>query len=456
VSSATSASSAFGLDFQSLLSIILTQLTYQDPLKPMDNYQFVSQLGQFAQLQQSQTLNDQITSLLAAQSVLQATGLLGHTVDVTASQSAVSGVVQAVNLSSGAPALTIKTADGQTIANLAIAAGSGVRFNKPSIDYSEGQLQQTGGELDLAIQGSGFLVLQKDGSTYYARTGQFAVGDDGYIALQGTAYRLTVLDANHQPSAVNVDAKRATAPGASTKVVFTDNLSTGSTTATVPNIKVFDGNGGTHTWQVVLTPTGTTAPGEWTVAVTDETGGSVGSGKISFLGGAPDPTKSKVTITSSPANAPPLSVELDFSQGVTSYSSGTSSALRVASSDGKAAGTLTSVTVDDTGQIKLTYSNGATDVAGAVALADFRDPQQLARIGSGLFTDKGHGPMQVVASGQSGVGTLVSKQLEGSNVNLSQEFGNLILIQRGFQASSQVVSVANDMLQQLFGIRGQG
>jgi flagellar basal-body rod modification protein FlgD len=127
VSSATSASSAFGLDFQSLLSIILTQLTYQDPLKPMDNYQFVSQLGQFAQLQQSQTLNDQITSLLSAQSVLQATGLLGHTVDVNASQSAVSGVVQAVNLSSGAPEITIKTADGQIVANLAIADVTQVR-----------------------------------------------------------------------------------------------------------------------------------------------------------------------------------------------------------------------------------------------------------------------------------------------------------------------------------------
>lgn len=127
VSSATSASSAFGLDFQSLLSIILTQLKYQDPLKPMDNYQFVSQLGQFAQLQQSQTLNDQITSMLSAQSVLQATGLLGHTVDVTANQAAVSGVVQAVNLSSGAPEITIKTADGQTIANLAIAAVTQVR-----------------------------------------------------------------------------------------------------------------------------------------------------------------------------------------------------------------------------------------------------------------------------------------------------------------------------------------
>lgn len=127
VSAASSASAAFGLDFQSLLSIILTQLTYQDPLKPMDNYQFVSQLGQFAQLQQSQSLNDQITSMLSAQSVLQATGLLGHTVDVASNQATVSGVVKAVNLSTSAPEITIQTTDGQTIANLAVADVSQIR-----------------------------------------------------------------------------------------------------------------------------------------------------------------------------------------------------------------------------------------------------------------------------------------------------------------------------------------
>ena len=63
VSPTSSATAAFGLDFQSLMRIILTQLTYQDPLKPLDNFQFVSQLGQFAQLQQSQAQNDQITQL---------------------------------------------------------------------------------------------------------------------------------------------------------------------------------------------------------------------------------------------------------------------------------------------------------------------------------------------------------------------------------------------------------
>jgi flagellar basal-body rod modification protein FlgD len=122
-----SAQSAFGLDFQSLLKIILTQLTYQDPLKPLDNFQFVSQLAQFSQLQQSQTLNDQITSLLTAQSATQATGLLGRTVDFTTNGTTISGVVNAISFSSGQPQLTIKTADGQTIANLSIADATQIR-----------------------------------------------------------------------------------------------------------------------------------------------------------------------------------------------------------------------------------------------------------------------------------------------------------------------------------------
>ena len=130
VSSATSATaqSAFGLDFQSLLRIILTQLTYQDPLKPVDNFQFVSQLAQFSQLQQTQTLNDQITNLLSAQAATQATGLLGRTVDLpTGSGSFLAGEVTAVSFSSGQPLLTIKTADGQTIGNLSIADVAQVR-----------------------------------------------------------------------------------------------------------------------------------------------------------------------------------------------------------------------------------------------------------------------------------------------------------------------------------------
>lgn len=126
VSSAT-ATAAYGLDFQALLKIILTELTYQDPLKPMDNYQFVSQLGQFAQLQQSQSLNDTVTQLLSSQAATQAASLLGRTVDLVTGSTTVSGTVQAISFSNGQPMLTIKTSDGQTISGLSISNVSQIR-----------------------------------------------------------------------------------------------------------------------------------------------------------------------------------------------------------------------------------------------------------------------------------------------------------------------------------------
>ena len=121
------AKSAFGLDFQSLLKIILTQLTYQDPLKPLDNFEFVSQLAQFSQLQQSQTLNDQVTNLLSSQAATQATGLLGRVVDVLGQGTTVSGTVTAVSFATGQPLITIKTTDGTVIGDLSIADISQVR-----------------------------------------------------------------------------------------------------------------------------------------------------------------------------------------------------------------------------------------------------------------------------------------------------------------------------------------
>jgi flagellar basal-body rod modification protein FlgD len=126
--SASSSAAAVGLDFQSMLKIILTQLTYQDPLKPLDNFEFVSQLGQFAQLQQSQSLNDQITNLLSAQAASQATGLLGKTVDLTPQNGTpTSGQVTGVTFSNGTPSLTVTLAGNQILTNISLADISQVR-----------------------------------------------------------------------------------------------------------------------------------------------------------------------------------------------------------------------------------------------------------------------------------------------------------------------------------------
>src|SRR6185503_316023 len=89
-----------------------------------------------------------------------------------------------------------------------VKTGNGVRFTNPSIDFAQGDLRQSNGDLDLAIQGSGFLVLQGEGKTFYARTGQFAVGEDGFITLQGTKLHLAVLDSANQAVALNIDSKR--------------------------------------------------------------------------------------------------------------------------------------------------------------------------------------------------------------------------------------------------------
>lgn len=123
----TSATEQFGLSFDSLLRIVLTQLTYQDPLKPMENFEFVSQLAQFSQIQQTQTMSDNIETLVRAQSTGQAAELLGKTVDLSAGAGTLTGRVVAVAFANGAPTLTIETAEGRTIAGLPLGNVSQIR-----------------------------------------------------------------------------------------------------------------------------------------------------------------------------------------------------------------------------------------------------------------------------------------------------------------------------------------
>lgn len=111
---------SLGLDLQSLLRIILTQLTYQDPLKPVDNFEFMSQLGQFTALEQTRQLTDKVDNLLLVQASTQAVGLLGKQVDLINAQGAVteSGTVQAVSFKTGQPMVTLRTADNRVITDV--------------------------------------------------------------------------------------------------------------------------------------------------------------------------------------------------------------------------------------------------------------------------------------------------------------------------------------------------
>lgn len=124
---ADAATSGFGLGFEDLLSIVLTQLTYQDPLKPIDNFEFVSQLAQFSQIQQTETMSATLESILEAENLGRASSLLGRVVDVPAGATVLSGTVTAISFDNGVPRVTIETQDGRTISNINTAGISQVR-----------------------------------------------------------------------------------------------------------------------------------------------------------------------------------------------------------------------------------------------------------------------------------------------------------------------------------------
>ncbi|MBO9714804.1 flagellar hook protein FlgE [Sphingomonas sp.] len=351
------------------------------------------------------------------------------------------------------------TADGGGLSHTVDTrgAGNGVGIGDQLLNLKQGELRTTDRDLDLAVDGTGFLVLLDGDRTLYTRTGSFEVDKDGYIVLSGTDYRLATLSASNQPVSLTIDGMRNSPPHKTTTIKLADNLS--STTAdpvSVSDIKVYDAAGTLHVWKVTFTKNTdqNAETGSWKIAIIDDKGSAVGSaGAVKFdAAGLIDPLSSTMTVSDTASG---LSVTLDMT-GVTSFSGGTTSQLRLGSTDGYALGTLATVSINEKGQIELGYSNSQKTVLGSVALADFRDVDGLKQKSGGLFEYEGNGERLLAVSDDPRVGQVLGKRIEASNVDLSKEFGDLILIQRGFQASSQIISVSNDMIQQLFGIRGQG
>lgn len=329
--------------------------------------------------------------------------------------------------------------------------GQGVLLGDSAIDFRAGELRQTDRDLDISVDGKGFLVLMRGNEVRYIRTGSFEVDADGFIILSGTDFRLATLNSAGRAVPMSIDGSRTRPPERTTKISFADNLSSTATTYSISDVRVYDAVGKESIWNINFTRAENSS--EWTVKVVDQAGGTVGEQQLKFIGSTPDPTTSKLIFGT---EASGLSVEFDFSTGVSSFSSGPITTLRTSSVDGSPIGTITSVSVNEKGELEIGYSNNKKTVMGAVAIADFRDPQALEIENGGLFREVGDAGRSLLASDDPRVGKAVSRRLEASNVDLSRQFGDLILIQRGYQASSQIISASNEMIQQLFGIRGQG
>ena len=125
--SGIAASATSGLKLDDLLRVLLTELTHQNPFKPVDNKDFMAQIAQFASLDSSQQLNESIGQLVALQAVNQSVGLIGRTVSAIVDAGTVTGTVTALSLADGVPRMTITSADGQVYAGVAIGQLDTVR-----------------------------------------------------------------------------------------------------------------------------------------------------------------------------------------------------------------------------------------------------------------------------------------------------------------------------------------
>lgn len=125
--SVDSATKVAGLSLDDLMKVLLTELTYQDPLKPVENKDFLAQMAQFSALDTSRQLNESLQSLLTMQSLNQSVGLLGKTIDATKDDGLVSGVVTALTLTSGEPQITIKNSSGETYTGITMAQVQAIR-----------------------------------------------------------------------------------------------------------------------------------------------------------------------------------------------------------------------------------------------------------------------------------------------------------------------------------------
>lgn len=333
--------------------------------------------------------------------------------------------------------------------------GTGVTYTPSSINFTQGDIRTTSSDLDLAVEGRGFLALLKGGETTYTRTGQFFIDSDGNLSEANLNRQLGVLTANGSLQLFNVTDRRVSPPKATKEVKFTDNLSATGEEHQLADVEVIDSNGGTHSWTIHFKNDFATTSGHWEVTVKNEDGDDVGTGELIFAGSVLMPGKDKISIELKPAVGEASTVVLDFSTGVTGFSAGTTSSLRMQSVDGRAAGELSRVFINDDGVIELEYSNGETIETDHVALADFQDLQSLRQLGDGMFASEASESPRLGRQGDFGLGSVLGFSIEASNVDLSQEFGQLILFQRGYQASSQVISIANEMIQQLFEMRGR-
>ncbi len=355
--------------------------------------------------------------------------------------------------------------------------GFGVARPVTQRQFTQGAIQASNGPLDAAIQGDGFLIVRTatDG-LLYTRGGRLSVDRDGNLLtgkgqqIQGWSERNGTLTASGPIGPIVVPVGTIRPPRASTGFTFDMNLNAAATAGPPPDtftssIQVYDSLGSPLVATVNLTKSAT--PGAWdysisvpdsavTAPVTPVTGtltfdanGVLTSPSVTD----PQPT---LAVTGLRNGSQPMSLTWNLydraTPRVTQYAA--TSAVAANAQDGNAASQLTQVRLADGGKVVAIYSNGQQQVVGQLAMASIRNPESLMAVGDNNFQLSARSALPAIGEPNTGSrGSVLGGALESSTVDIAREFTNLIVLQRGYQANTRVVTTVDELSQETINLK---
>ena len=349
-----------------------------------------------------------------------------------------------------------------------IQIGSGVQVDGTTSNFTNGNVNTTGIASNMALQGNGFFVVKSGSGLDYTRAGDFTVNSSGQLVdpscdlVMGYPAVDGVVSASSAPGPITVN-QAATIPAvATTSFETTTNLQAGSSvgaTFSTP-LSVTDSLGVSQTLSINYTNTGTNT---WTYNITlpaSATGGtgaptSLATGSLTFNSSgaltSPSGSVTGIKITGLSDGAGPMNLTwnlADASGNPTLTQQDSASATTATNQDGYGVGTLTGYSVLADGTVQGQFSNDQTLALGQVAVAGFANVQGLTQLNNGDFQSTvSSGAAVVGQAGIGGNGTITGGAVEGSNVDLSTEFSNMIVAQQGYEANAKALTAFDQVSQ---------
>tara|TARA_R110000782_G_scaffold248213_3_gene335125 strand:+ start:1784 stop:2998 length:1215 start_codon:yes stop_codon:yes gene_type:complete len=349
--------------------------------------------------------------------------------------------------------------------------GSGVRLSAIRQQFTQGNIAFTDNNLDMAINGTGFFILDDSGTQIYSRGGAFGVDRNGFLAnaqgqnliafgadasgnITGAAGPIQVNTANIAPQAsanMTVDLNLDAAQGVPAIGVFdaTNPNSFNHSTSTT----IFDSLGNSHLASMYYVKTATANQWESYTFVDGTQVDGPDTLTFSATGALTAPASGVITTPSftPTGGGAAMTLAQDYS-ATTQY--GSAFSVNALAQDGFTTGRLSGLDIDSEGIIFARFTNGQSSVQGQIALANFPNNQGLQPVSDTAWGETfSSGAVTIGAPGTASLGLLQAGALEQSNTDLSEELVNMIIAQRSFQANAEVISTADTVTQSIINLR---